>query len=400
MVRSTDTALRWFSSYLSGRSQSVKIDESRSKSTRLECGVPQGSVLGPILFSLYTAPLSKIIGTFPTVKYLLYTDDTQIYISIMPSNASNSIKDIQGCLSSVQSWMSANRLKLNPNKTEFIVFGNKRQQAELAPFFPADILGNRLVPADTVKNLGVKFDSCLNMSKQVSNILSSCYYHTKDLRRIRRHLTKSVAITLCNALVGSRIDYCNSLYYGISVKQMQRLQGVQNTLCRIVTRTHRFSSITGPLMSLHWLPVKFRVQFKLGLITYKVYKNNYPAYFWKITCCLIGAYILLGTANLLVICLAFHIITINSTNTLHNCNIVFSIQLHDCGTHFLRFVDVHLHWVRFVLIWRHISGRSQSRHSFLLYKYFWLVPDLFSDHGLWLWLSQWFVRPECVFNAD
>ena len=261
-----DTALRWFSSYLSGRSQSVKIDESLSESTGLECGVPQGSVLGPILFSLYTAPLSKIIGTFSTVKHLLYADDTQIYMSITPSNASNSIKDIQGCLSSVQSWMSANKLKLNPDKTEFIVFGNKRQQTELAPFFPADILGNRLVPADTVKNLGVKFDSCLNMSKQVSNTISSCYYHIKDLRRIRRHLTKSVAITLCNALVGSKIDYCNALYYGINDKQMQRLQRVQNTLCRIVTHTHRFSSITGPLMSLHWLPVRVRVQFKLGCI--------------------------------------------------------------------------------------------------------------------------------------
>ena len=216
--------MRWFSSYLSGRSQSVKIDESRSKSTRLECGVPQGSVLGPILYSLYTAPLSKISGTFSTVEHLLYADDTQIYISITPSNASNSIKYIQGCLSSVQSWLSANKLQLNPDKTEFIVFGNKRQQVELAPFFPADIIGNKRVPADTVKNLGVKFDLCLNMSKQVSSTISSCYYHIKDLQRIRRHLTKSVAITLCNALVGSKIDYCNSLYYGINDKQMQHLR--------------------------------------------------------------------------------------------------------------------------------------------------------------------------------
>ena len=120
-----DTALTWFSSYLSGRSQSVKIDESLSKSRRLECGVPQGSVLGPILFSLDTAPLSQIIGTFSTVRHLLYAEDIQIYISITPSNASNSIKAIQGCLSSVQSWMSANKLKFNPDKTEFIVFGKK-----------------------------------------------------------------------------------------------------------------------------------------------------------------------------------------------------------------------------------------------------------------------------------
>ena len=76
----------------------------------------------------------------------------------------------------------------------------------------------------------------------------------------------------------SKIDYCNSLYYGINDKQMQRLQSAQNILCQIMTRTHRFSSITSPLMSLHWLPDKSRVHFKLGLITYKVYKNKYSAY--------------------------------------------------------------------------------------------------------------------------
>ena len=166
-------------------------------------------------------------------------------LSIMPNDASNSIKEVQKCLSSVQLWMSANKLKLNPDKTEFIVLGNKKQRADLASFFPTDILGNNLVPAVTVKNWGVTFDSCLNMSKQVSDVIKGCCYHIRVLHRIRRHLTKSVAITLSNALVGSKIDYCNSLFYGVTDQQMQRLQRIQNTLCRIVTSTHRFSSITG-----------------------------------------------------------------------------------------------------------------------------------------------------------
>ena len=110
---------------MSGRSHSVKVDEFLSKSTSLECGLSQGSMLGPILFSLYMAPLSKVSGTFSTVKHLLYADDTQIYTSITLSNDSNSIKDKQNGLSSVQSWMSANKLKLSHAKTEFIVFGSK-----------------------------------------------------------------------------------------------------------------------------------------------------------------------------------------------------------------------------------------------------------------------------------
>ena len=275
------------------------------------------------------------------------------------------IQGIQGCLSSVQSWMSANKLKLNPDKTEFIVFGNKRQQAELAPFFPADILGNGLVPAVIVKNLGVKLDSCLDMSKQVSETIRACNYHIKDLRRVRRHLTKSVAITLCNALVGSKIVYCNSLYYGITNKQMQRLQGIQNTLCHIVTRTHRFSSVTGPWC--HFIGCLLNIVFSLRSAWWltKCTKINI-LHIWRIVYSLKGAYIKLGTANLLVICWPFPIMTINGTNHLNIYLIVISIQPHDCGTHFLRLVDVLLHWVHFVLIWRHISGQSHIRHSFYL----------------------------------
>ena len=108
--------------------------------------------------------------------------------------------------------MFTNRQKLNPDKTEFIVFESKTQQAELVPFFPVDILGTGLVPAVTVKNLGIKLDSSLDMSKQVSDLIRACYYHIKDFRRIRRHLTKFIAITLYNAFMGSKIDYCNSLY--------------------------------------------------------------------------------------------------------------------------------------------------------------------------------------------
>ena len=112
----------------------------------------------------------------------------------------------------------------------------------------------------------------------LQQVIKGYYYHIRDLRRIRRHLTKSVAITLSNALVGSKIDYCNSLFHQVTDQQMQRLQRIQNTLCRIVTRTHRFSSITGPLSSLHWLPVRYRIQFKINLLTYKVYKTDYPVY--------------------------------------------------------------------------------------------------------------------------
>ena len=266
-------------------------------------------------------------------------------MSITPSNASNSIKDIQGCLSSVQSWMSANKLKLNPDKTEFIVFREQKQQAELALFFPADILAIDLYLLTQLKTWVLNLTHALIiMSKQISIIISSCYYHIEYLRRIRCHFTKSVAITLCNALVGSKIDYCNSLYYGINDKQMQHLQVVQNTLCRIMTRAHRFSSITGPLMSLHWFPVKSPLQFKLGLITYKVYKNKFPAYLDNYVQSYRSIYHTRLSEPARYMLSIPHYNYKQHKSFTHLSNSFFSpIEFHDYGTYFLKLVDVLLH---------------------------------------------------------
>ena len=100
----------------------------------------------------------------------------------------------------------------------------------------------------------------------------------RDFSRIRRHLSKSTAITLANALVGSRLDYCNSLLNKISVRNLTRLQAIQNALCRIVCRLPRYSSTSSAGQSLHWLPVKQRIQFKNYLLTYKAHHTGLPPY--------------------------------------------------------------------------------------------------------------------------
>ena len=109
--------------------------------------------------------------------------------------------------------------------------------------FRSDILGNSLTPSLKVKNLVVNFDSCLSFSQHVSLVCKSCYYHIRDFSRIRRIISRSVAITLANALVSSRLDYCNSLLYSLTKKEMGRLQRVQNTLCRITSRLPRIGLV-------------------------------------------------------------------------------------------------------------------------------------------------------------
>ena len=272
------SVLKWFTSYLTNRRQSVKIHDTLSSERQLLYGVPQGSVLGPVLFTLYTAPLSKIISAFSSLSHHLYADDTQIYLDLTPNTITSSIEQLQKCLSAVQSWMAENKLKLNPDKTEFIVLGTEKQQTKLADHFPIDIMGNKFSPCSKVKNLGVIFDSTLSMSKHVSLVCKSCFYHIRDFSRIRRLLSKSVAVTLANALVGSRLDYCNSLMHGITKKQFRRLQAIQNTLCRIISHLPKRASTSHARKLLHWLPVEYRVKFKLLVITYKALNTQQPPY--------------------------------------------------------------------------------------------------------------------------
>ena len=116
-----------------------------------EFKVHQGSVLGPLLFSLYTTPLSLIINKHRGIKFHFYADDSQVYIHLSQKNASAAFEKLNRCLDDVKEWISTSKLKLNPDKTEFIIFGSKRQRDKLKPCFPIDVLGNSLCPVDSVK---------------------------------------------------------------------------------------------------------------------------------------------------------------------------------------------------------------------------------------------------------
>ena len=118
------TVLSWIKSYLSNHKQKIKIGDSFSEAVILPFRVPQGSVLGPLLFTLYTSPLSQVISKF-SVTHHLYANDTQIYLAVDSRNFDSSMEELTECLKSVQEWMDGIKLKLNPEKTEFIIIGQK-----------------------------------------------------------------------------------------------------------------------------------------------------------------------------------------------------------------------------------------------------------------------------------
>ena len=191
------SALKWFSSYWTECFQSIKIGSTLSDLQKLLFGVPQGSVPGPLLFSLYTSPLSTLIGKHKGVKVHFYADDSQLYVHLSHMNASAAFDKLNRCLQDVKEWMSASKLKLNPDKTEFILFDSKKQR---------EILGNLLHPTKSVKNLGVWFDSDFSFSKHIHNVCKSCFFKLRDFRNIRQFLTHDAAVSVANAFVSSRLD--------------------------------------------------------------------------------------------------------------------------------------------------------------------------------------------------
>ena len=140
--------------------------------------------------------------------------------------------------------MSLSKLKLNPKKAEFIVFGSKAPRQKISSHFPVSILSSLLHPVDSVRNLGVWFDTEFSFSEHVKRTCKACFLQMRHLRRIRPYLTLEVTVLAANVLVSSHLDYCNSLFRGLSFFNRHKLQSIQNTLARIVTNHRKYAHVT------------------------------------------------------------------------------------------------------------------------------------------------------------
>src|SRR5688572_28900332 len=262
------SGLSWFTSYLKNRTLSVKVHEFSSLPSELRYCVPQGSVLGPILFNLYTTPLSSLISSH-SLDHDMYADDTQMYTCFTPNSYSGAVSCLQQTFHAISAWMSANFLSLNPSKTDFMLFGTPQRLLKLNDPCLSISSDNSITPASTLKNLGVVFDEHLSFHEHITKVSQACFFHIRDLRRIRPFLTLATAATIGSALVQSKLNYCNSLLLNLPSCEIDRLQFVQNSLARAVFRCSKYSHVTPILKSLHWLKVKERIVYKTVSLTYK-----------------------------------------------------------------------------------------------------------------------------------
>ena len=272
----TDTVLQWFSSYLTDRTHYVSLSNHCSAFAPVHSGVPQGSVLGPMLLTMYTKPLSAIIDSHSIIHHS-FADDIQSQMSAPPDGISELLHSKQSWTSDIKALATVNMLKLN-DKTELILVTSKITK-HLHSLPTSITIGNSRIPfKQSVKNLGFTLDCHLTMNAHVSNIARTCIFELRRLASIRRFLTSTATVTLVSAFALSTIDNCNSLLFGSTHDVTSHLQRIQNYAARVILRLPKSSSITSHLESLHWLPVKVRSTYKIACLCYHCHSSNATSY--------------------------------------------------------------------------------------------------------------------------
>ena len=219
----TGTVLNWFKSYLCCRTQFVSINQSHSTKRDLLVGVPQGSILGPLLYLLYTAPISDVIAG-RQLNYQLYADDTQLSLAFKTDDVNLAIDRVASCVSEISCWMEQNDLKLNPE---------------------------RISISDKVTSLGVIVDKHMTFDDQIDHVCKSSINHLRNLFRIRSYLDVNAASTVIHAFITTRLDYCNHLYFGLPKYKVNKLQQIQNIAARYVTGARKYDHITPVSVQFH-----------------------------------------------------------------------------------------------------------------------------------------------------
>ena len=255
-----DASFAWFESYLSDRLQCTQLEEiSSDLKEEGAYGVPQGSVLGPLLFLLYINDIGKSVRT--NVFHHLYADDTIIAISTdCPLRLR---KELSDQLSDIGKWFSQNKLTVNTTKTEVIFFGRANKVKECKNLVPIKFQGDTLACKEKVKYLGVIFDENLNWDSQAKNARKKAYLSLNKIKRISSCLDLDTKKMLVNALVMPHVTYCSSSWSSMSKANHKKFDSLIGNISRLVPINKTFEQI---------------VQHNKTMLMFKGMRNIAPTY--------------------------------------------------------------------------------------------------------------------------
>ena len=230
---------------------------------QLTCGLPQGSVLGPILYLVYTSPLGATLRRHG-LGFHMYAD-------VVSARTRAEV-----CLRELNQWMLLNNLRLNTDKTELLVLHAKHRPK---PPLDSITVGDATVePTSNAQNIGAVFDDTMSFEEHVNDLCRTAFYHIRNISPIRPCLRMDSTKTLVHALVTSRLDHCNSILYGLPDYLIQRLLYVMNAAAKVITCKRKFDHVTPLRTELHWLTVRQRIVFKILLYIFKALHGATPTY--------------------------------------------------------------------------------------------------------------------------
>ena len=244
-----------------------------------------GSILGPVIFILYTKELQQIAAKYG-LDIQLYADDSQLYIGFKAADI-NQVTDITGrienCLEEFKRWMTSNFMMLNEKKTELILLGTKHTMTNTPPLNIVvngiGITSTSWEDEDKGKSLGIKLDENLSMQRQIASVRKTTFWQLSNLKMIGKYLTKDIKTMLVKTLILSKLDYCNALYANLPNYLIKKLENVLNAAIRFIHNLdQRCDELNHYYRESHILPVHYRIKYKVCLVTHKALHGDCPDY--------------------------------------------------------------------------------------------------------------------------
>ncbi|CAK1589714.1 unnamed protein product [Parnassius mnemosyne] len=262
------SVIDWFQSYLCGRRQCIRVDETHSSWCDITAGVPQGGVLSPLLFSIFINSITHKISSL----YHMYADDVQIYTQSTLENLPNAIATLNKDLNFIHEWSKSYGLNVNPKKSQAIIIGSQSFISRIDWFsVPPIVFDGVVIPYfDNVKNLGIYIDNSLNWIRQLNEVSKKTFVALCSLRRLRSFLPIPTKIMLAQSLLLPILDYADASYVDITEDQLNKLERLQNTSIRFIFGLRKFDHISQFRSRLKWLPIRLRRNMHILSILYCV----------------------------------------------------------------------------------------------------------------------------------